>query len=131
MRHTGDTCHVSLLELYKSTSIPLRGVPAPPPPLNLKDGQEHFEIEAILDSLGVRNRLQYFIKWKEHPNSWEPLSSRPICGLVNEFHRRIAVKPGSSCPQIHYVTFVDTAGPVLWDLIFPSVSRFLGFVCFL
>src|SRR5215472_9360424 len=51
MRNIHDTFHVSLLEPYKTTSIPPHGIPPPPPPsLYVKDDSEFYEIEAIFDS---------------------------------------------------------------------------------
>jgi len=80
MRHIYNFFHVSLLDPYKSTSIPPHSLPLVPPPLYIKDNQEYFEIENILDSRRVKKRLQYLVKWKGYPgsdNSWEPLLGTP------------------------------------------------------
>src|ERR1700676_3463668 len=46
----------------------------PPPDPILVDGEEHYEVEAVLDSRIFQGQLQYLIQWKgysyEH-NSWE------------------------------------------------------------
>jgi hypothetical protein len=38
--------------------------PAPPPPPTLVDGEDEYEVEAILDSRMRYNRLEYLVKWK-------------------------------------------------------------------
>jgi hypothetical protein len=109
MRNIHDTFHVSLLEPYKTTPIPPHGIPPPPPPLYIKDDQEFYEIEAILDSRRVKNRLQYLIKWKGYPdsdNSWVPLANIPARALVREFHRRNPMKPGSR-PHVQAVSLIN------------------------
>jgi hypothetical protein len=61
------------LEPYISTSIPCRDIP-PPPPIELAEGPE-YEVEAILDSKIMRNKLYYLVDWLGYtPNDriWEP-----------------------------------------------------------
>ena len=53
--------HVSLLEPWTSSSIPSQVVP-PPPPLQLGKGPE-YEVEAILDSKVIQNKLYYLVNW--------------------------------------------------------------------
>mgnify|MGYP000267595189 CR=1 FL=1 len=53
--------HVSLLEPWTSSSIPNRVIP-PPPPVQLVEGPE-YEVEAILDSEIIRNKLYYLVDW--------------------------------------------------------------------
>ena len=50
MRHIHDTFHISLLDPVKSTAIAPHGLPAAPPAAYIKDDQEHFEVDDILDS---------------------------------------------------------------------------------
>jgi hypothetical protein len=48
--------------------------PALPPPTTLVDGEEEYEVEAILDSRMCYNRLEYLLKLKgydESHNQWE------------------------------------------------------------
>jgi RNase H-like domain found in reverse transcriptase/Integrase zinc binding domain/Chromo (CHRromatin Organisation MOdifier) domain len=107
MRHLHNVFHVSLLDLVRPTSLEPRRPPAPPA-LYVKDDQEYFEIEDIVDSKrdnDNRRRLKYLIKWKGFPdseNSWEPLSNIPARGLVKEFHRRNPGKPGEP-RRLHFV----------------------------
>jgi hypothetical protein len=47
--------------------------PALPPPPTLIDGEEEYEVEAILNSQMRYNHLKYLVKWKGHDNghnSW-------------------------------------------------------------
>ena len=102
MHYIYNVFHVSLLEPYKSSSLPPHSLPLPLPLAYVKDDHEYFEVEDVLDSRRIGNRIQYLIKWKGYPhsdNSWEPLSHISAHGLIKEFHRRHPDKPGSH-PQI-------------------------------
>src|SRR3984957_2783178 len=61
----------------------------PPPDPILVDGEEHYEVESILDSRMSQGQLQYSIQWKgysyEH-NSWENATDVHSSALVNEFY---------------------------------------------
>ncbi|KIJ24577.1 hypothetical protein M422DRAFT_274597 [Sphaerobolus stellatus SS14] len=35
----------------------------PPPPPELVDGEEHYEVETVLDSQLFHNHLEYLVKW--------------------------------------------------------------------
>ena len=107
MRNIHDTFHVSLLDPIKSTSIAPHSLPPPPPPLYIKDDQQYFEIENILDSKRMGRRLHYLVKWKGYPdseNSWEPLAFIPH-GLIKEFHRRHPGRPGEP-RRVHFVGLI-------------------------
>ena len=71
MCHIHNTFHVSLLDPVKSTPlVPTpHGLPPTPPALYIKDDQEYFEIEDILNSCHVKNHLEYQVKWKGYPDS--------------------------------------------------------------
>ncbi|HUJ80479.1 MAG TPA: hypothetical protein VLW83_01275, partial [Candidatus Acidoferrales bacterium] len=121
MRHIHDTFHISLLDPVKSTAIPPHGLPAAPPAAYVKDDHEYFEVEDVLDSRRIRNRLEYLIKWKGYPdsdNSWEPSSHISARGLVKEFHRRHPTKPApSSRHRIHTISFISPSNNPLWSLL--------------
>jgi hypothetical protein len=45
------------------------------PPSDIIQGEEEYEVEAILDHRGGKCRRQYLVKWKGYPSSdatWEP-----------------------------------------------------------
>jgi len=69
----------------------------PPPPPELVDGEEHYELEAVLDSQLRWNRLEYLVKWKgygyEH-NSWVLERDMAATDLIDKFHRD---NPGAPC----------------------------------
>ena len=56
----------------------------------LTDKEEHYELEAVLDSRLHWNRLEYLVKWKgygyEH-NSWVLERDMTATDLVDKFHR--------------------------------------------
>jgi Chromo (CHRromatin Organisation MOdifier) domain len=92
--------------------IPGRRSDPPPDPV-LVDGEEHYEVEAILDSHIFRQRLQYLIQWKgysyEH-NSWENATDVHSPLLVDKFY---ATHPGAprQIRQAHfdYIAFQSSA----------------------
>jgi len=121
MCYIHDTLHISLLDPVKSTPIPPHGLPAAPPAAYIKDNQEYFKVQDILNSRRTRNRLEYLIKWKGYPdsdNSWEPSSYVSSRGLVKIFHRRHPTKPAPSSRRIHTVSFISPSNKSLWDLRF-------------
>lgn len=87
--------HVSLLSPYKSSTIPGRKHPEPPP-IEVENESE-YEVEKILDSRLNRRKLQYLVQWKGYDdshNDWEPAENlkHSKC-LVNEFHKRFPNAP--------------------------------------
>jgi hypothetical protein len=79
--------HVSLLELYKESSIPGR-FHVPPPPVEL-NGQEEFEVSEILDSRIIQRKLEYLVQWHGYNN----LRNAPE--MIQEFHCWYPEKPSS------------------------------------
>ena len=77
--------------------IPGRWNKPPPDPI-LVDGEEHYEVEAILDSRMSRGQFQFLIQWKgysyEH-NSWENATDVHSPALVNDPN----CSAGSSLPK--------------------------------
>jgi len=62
-----DTFYISLLDSVKSTPIPPHKHSTIPPTAYIKNDQEYFEVEDILDLRCTKNWLEYLIKWKGYP----------------------------------------------------------------
>ena len=92
-----NTFHVSKLrESLEDES--LHGPVQDPPPPELIDDHEEYEVEGVLDSrVSGRQGLQYLVRWKGYgneENSWEParnLSNAP--DLVQKYHREHPLAP--------------------------------------
>jgi hypothetical protein len=72
-RHLHPVFPVVKLSITHPDPIPGRH-PAPPPPTTLVNGEEEYEVEAILDSQMCYNRLEYLLKFKgynESHNQWK------------------------------------------------------------
>ena len=68
-----NTFHVSLLKPFYEDKFDRYDHPLPP--INIEDGVEFFEVEAILASRTRRGKQEYLIKWKGYPdsdNQWYP-----------------------------------------------------------
>jgi hypothetical protein len=87
--------HESLLSPYHANTIPGRTQP-PPPPVEV-EGQQEFEVEEVLDSKIVRNKLRYLVGWVGYPPSdrtWEPaehLANSPEA--VARYHTQYPQRP--------------------------------------
>jgi hypothetical protein len=90
--------HVSLLEPYVSSTIPNRV--RPPPPAVVVEAEQEYEVEEILDSKYLRNRLFYLVKWKGYDpchNSWEPVSFvKNASRLIEVYHSKYPSRPRTS-----------------------------------
>jgi hypothetical protein len=65
--------------------------PALPPPTTLIDGEDKYEVEAILDSRMHYNCLEYLVKWKgydESNNQWEEHTQLHAKSKIVQFHRK-------------------------------------------
>jgi hypothetical protein len=68
--------------------------PVPPPPTTLIDGEEEYEVEAILDSHMCYNHLEYLLKFKgydESHNQWEVHSQLHAKPKIVQFHHKYPV----------------------------------------
>ena len=69
-----------------------------PPPIELDDGREEYEVDEIVDSRIWRNQLQYLIKWAGYgidEHSWQKATNvSNATDAVRCFHLRYPQKPG-------------------------------------
>ena len=87
----------NVVKLTPAPADPIPGRhPKPPPPPELVDGEEEYEVEEILDSKMFRGRLQFLIKWKgysrEH-DSWEYATEVHAPKLVADFYGKHPAAP--------------------------------------
>ena len=90
------TFHISLLEPYNDNPIP--GHIQPPPPPVIINEQEEYEIEQVLDSKKLYNKIYYRAKWKgyshEHDQEWYPAENfENSPELTQDFHKQYPHKP--------------------------------------
>ena len=65
--------HAALLSPFKENNVYGKNFTQPPP--DLVDGQEEYEIEAIIRHRNQGKGYAYLVKWKNYPtseNTWEP-----------------------------------------------------------
>jgi len=71
--------HVSLLKQYNRQN----NYPIPqPPPLEIINGQQEWEVEEILNKKTIRRKVFYLVKWKSYPlheATWEPVENLENC----------------------------------------------------
>ena len=87
--------HTDLLTPYRETTLHGDNYQHPPP--DLIDGEEEYEVEAILDSrkFGRTKRQQYLVKWKGYPdsdNQWLDKGDIFTEDAIREFKRRHPTK---------------------------------------
>ena len=79
-----------VIKLTSALEDPVPGHHAlPPPPPVLLDGEEHSEVEQVLDICMQRGQLQFLIKWKGYSyeeNSWENEGDVNGPDLIAEFY---------------------------------------------
>jgi len=88
--HIHDVFHASLLTPYHETMAYGPNFIKPPP--DLVEGQEEYEVEAILNHRLHRrhHQLQYLIKWKGYPhsdNTWEPSNHVHADDLIKQYQK--------------------------------------------
>ena len=82
--------HASLLSPYKETETYGPAFSQPPP--DTIDGEEEYEIEAIVAHRGNGNRRRYYVKWMGYPsseNQWLPEAEllRNASSILEEYKR--------------------------------------------
>jgi hypothetical protein len=87
-----------VVKLSIAHSDPIPGQrPAPPPPPTLVDGEDEYEVEAILDSQMCYYYLEYLVKWKGYDkshNQWEERMQLHAKSKIVQFHCK---NPGAAC----------------------------------
>jgi len=88
--HIHDVFHASLLTPYHETTAYGPNFIKPPP--DLIDGEEEYEVEAVLNHrmFGRQRQVQYLIKWKGYPHSdnmWEPSGNIHADDLIGAYHK--------------------------------------------
>jgi hypothetical protein len=102
MSQLHPTFHESLLRPFKTDNIKGR-TQEPPPPLELLEGGDRYEVETILNSRKRGKGVQYLVKWKgysHNENTWEP--SRNIDDakdLITQYHTQFPHKPRAFIKQ--------------------------------
>lgn len=85
--------HVSLLEPSKGE------LDAEPPPIEV-EGEEEWEVEAVLDSKLLHGKLWYLVKWvgySEAEKTWLPAANLANGkDLVEEFHKAYPENPNKN-----------------------------------
>ena len=93
-----------LLEPYRPSTIPDR-IPPMPPPIELDDGREEYEVDEIVDSKISRNQLYYLIKWMGYgidEHSWQRATNVTNANdAIRRFHLRYPRKPGPNAIPPH------------------------------
>jgi hypothetical protein len=83
-----DVFHISLLEPERPSKLPGRDVE--PLPMEIVDGEEWWEVDAIMDARVVHNRPQYRVRWKGFPPSedmWLPWAEVQQLDVFKNFMR--------------------------------------------
>jgi hypothetical protein len=87
--------HGALLSPYHANTLPGRIQP-PPPPVEI-EGQQEYEVDEILDSKILRNKLRYLVSWVGYtPNdrTWEPAENlENSTEAVERFHAQYPNRP--------------------------------------
>jgi hypothetical protein len=95
-----------LLSPFTAPKFPSQKKTAPPPP-ELVDDHEEYEVEEVLDSRLRDGKLEYFVHWKGYPHeddSWEPVShlKENAGAIIKDFHRK---HPSAPRPRPQNVRF--------------------------
>jgi hypothetical protein len=103
---------------------------APPPPTTLVDGEEEYEVEAILDSQMCYNQLEYLLKFKgddKSHNQWEVHTQVHAKPKIALFHRKY---PGAArhinVAILDLITFTRADLATSWQSLCVVTPHFEG-----
>ena len=88
-----------------------------PLPTIIEQGEEHYEVQEIMDSRLRRGKLQYLVQWEGFPErhewTWEPLSNvGHVTESIDMFHRNNPSAPRSvDLSAIHFIPFPELEAP--------------------
>ena len=88
--------HATMLKEY--VEMEEHGPNFPKPPPEVLNDEEHYEVEAVLDSKRHGRGTKYLVKWEGYPeadNTWEPyaLLKGTAEEALREFHEQYPDKP--------------------------------------
>jgi len=90
-----DIFHIGLLMPYKETKA--HGRNSTPPPPDLVEGLDEYEVESIENNQVHQGRLQHLVKWKGYPildNTWEPQGDlKNTQKHIDNFHKQVPSAP--------------------------------------
>jgi hypothetical protein len=107
MSHLHPVFHVIKLLPAPRDPIPGRQPTTVPEP-ELIDGEEHYEVEEILDSRLFWNKLQYLVAWKGYgyeQNTWANAEDVNAEKLTQEFYHANPGAPRRIC-QVHFTNIL-------------------------
>jgi len=87
-----DTVHISRLKKYHEQPEDMRRDVHERPPPDIIDGEEEYEVEEILDSVGTGAKRKYLVKWKGYPESestWQKRADLANArGILRDFEKK-------------------------------------------
>lgn len=97
----------AVLSPYTPPSYASQRRPLPPPP-DIVNGEEQYEIEDLMDSKMERGKLKYLVKWKGYPReqwTWEPRENllQDAKKIVEDFHKRHPNAPRPKPSELRFV----------------------------
>src|SRR5712672_1327686 len=123
--HIHDVFHASLLTPYRETTAYGPNFIKPPP--DLIDGEEEYEVEAVLNHrmFGRQRQVQYLIKWKGYPhsdNTWEPSENVHADDLIRAYHKwRPLEHKMRQSTKVRTITPWNTSSNPLQPLSLPQI----------
>ena len=79
-----------LFQYYESDPARL-GSAAPPEPTDEEEGEEEYEVDAILKKRIKKGQVEYFVRWKFYNDTtWEPEENlQNVSQMIAEFEKKV------------------------------------------